>query len=59
MWKDILTDPAVIADLAKRKRGLSYAAPADLTKALNAGLSSLPADKLKDVNEVLLKKFSS
>jgi tripartite-type tricarboxylate transporter receptor subunit TctC len=59
VWKDILTDKAVIADLAKRKRGLSYASPEALDKAVNESLGSLPNDKRKLVNEVLLKKFSS
>ena len=59
VWKDILTDKAVIADLAKRKWGLSYASPATLEKAANDALGSLPADKRKMFNEVVLKKFSS
>lgn len=59
VWKDILTDKAVIADLAKRKRGLSYASPEALAKAVGDSLGSLPDDKRKLVNEVLLKKFSS
>ena len=59
VWKGILTDPAVIKELAKRRRGLNYASPEMLEKAVSEALGSLPADKRKQVNEVLLKKFSS
>ena len=59
VWKDILTDKDVIAALAKRRRGISYASPDELEKAVNESLGSLPDDKRKMVNEVLLKKFSS
>jgi tripartite-type tricarboxylate transporter receptor subunit TctC len=59
VWKDILTDKAVIAELAKRRRGVNYASPDVLEKAVKDALGSLPADKRDMVNEVLLKKFSS
>lgn len=59
VWKGILTDPAVIKELAKRRRGLNYASPDVLEGAVKDALGSLPADKRKMVNEVLLKKFSS
>jgi len=59
VWKGILTDPAVIKELAKRRRGVNYASPDVLEKAVREALGSLPADKRKLVNEVLLKKFSS
>jgi tripartite-type tricarboxylate transporter receptor subunit TctC len=59
VWKGILTDKAVIAELAKRRRGVNYASPAVLEKAVSEALGSLPADKRKMVNEVVLKKFSS
>lgn len=59
VWKGILTDKAVIDELAKRRRGIKYGSPETMKKALQDGLGSLPADKLKQVNEVLLKKFSS
>ena len=38
---------------------LAFASPDDLEKAVNESLGSLPDDKRKMVNEVLLKKFSS
>jgi len=59
VWKGIITDPAVIKELAKRRRGLNYAPPDVMEKAVKDALGSLPADKRKIVNEVLLKKFSS
>ena len=59
VWKGILTDPAVIKELAKRRRGVNYASPDVLEKAVREALGSLPDDKRKQVNEVLLKKFSS
>jgi len=59
VWKDILTDPNVIAEGKKRNHGFDYEAPAVLEKTAKEILQSLPADKLKAVNEVLLKKFSS
>jgi tripartite-type tricarboxylate transporter receptor subunit TctC len=59
VWKDILTDQAVVDELAKRRRGIKYGSPETMKKALNDGLGSLPADKVEKVKEVLLKKFSS
>jgi tripartite-type tricarboxylate transporter receptor subunit TctC len=59
VWKDILTDPKVIAEGKKRKRGFDYAPAAQLEKTAKEILGSLKGDKLKSVKEVLLKKFSS
>jgi len=59
VWKNILTDTAVIDELGKRRRGVKYGTPDEMKKALDDGLGSLPADKVKQVQEVLLKKFSS
>ena len=59
VWKDILTDKTVIAEFAKKKRGISYAPPDALKKTVDEELGALPADKRNKVNEVLLKKFSS
>ena len=58
VWKDILNDQAVIDELAKRKRGINYASPETLKKAVDNGLGAVPADKRKIIKEVLLKKFS-
>lgn len=59
VWKDILTDPAVMAEGKNGQRDLDYAPPAELQKTAIELLEGLPADKRKEVNEVLLKKFSS
>ena len=59
VWQEILTDPTVIAEAKKANHGLDYA-PADaVNKSIRESLESLPADRLKAVNEVLFKKFSS
>jgi tripartite-type tricarboxylate transporter receptor subunit TctC len=58
VWRQILTDPEVLAEGEKTQRPLDYGAPDTLGKTLREVLETLPADKLKDVNEVLLKKFS-
>jgi tripartite-type tricarboxylate transporter receptor subunit TctC len=58
VWRQILTDPEVRAEGEKTQRPLDYGAPDALGKTLREVLETLPADKLKDVNEVLLKKFS-
>jgi len=58
VWKDILTDPAVIAEGAKSKRSINYETPETLGKTVRELLELLPEDKIKEVNEVLLKKFS-
>ena len=59
VWKDILTDPEVIAEGKKRKRGFDYESAEALEKTAKELLESLSDDKLKAVNEVLLKKYSS
>jgi tripartite-type tricarboxylate transporter receptor subunit TctC len=58
VWKEILTDPAVIADAKKARHEIDYETPAVLEQTVRQILQSLPPDKLKDVNEVLLKKFT-
>lgn len=58
VWKEILTDPAVLAEAQKSNRPLSYEAPDTLNKTIKDILESLPADKVKDINEVLQKKYS-
>lgn len=59
VWREILTDPAVMADGARTKRPLKYEEPAKLQQTVRDLLQTLPANKLNDVNEVLLKKYSS
>jgi len=58
VWREILTDPAVIAEGAKTGYFVDYESPDKLKPVLEELLERLPADKLKEVNEVLLKKFS-
>jgi tripartite-type tricarboxylate transporter receptor subunit TctC len=58
VWKDILTDPAVIAEGKKTRREIDYQSPDLTAKAVREALQSLPADRLNQVNEVLFKKFS-
>jgi len=56
VWRQILTDPAVIAEGAKTSHNIDYESPDNMdVKGL---LERLPAEKLKEVQEVILKKFS-
>jgi tripartite-type tricarboxylate transporter receptor subunit TctC len=57
VWRDILSDPAVIAEGERTQRPLSYEAPAKLNGVIRDVLQLLPADRLRDVNEVILKKY--
>jgi tripartite-type tricarboxylate transporter receptor subunit TctC len=59
VWREILTDPAVMAEGARTQRPLKYEEPAKLQQIVRDLLQTLPAGKLNDVNEVLLKKYSS
>jgi tripartite-type tricarboxylate transporter receptor subunit TctC len=58
VWKEILTDPALLAEAEKAQRPLSYEAPEKLNKTIKDILESLPPEKIKDINEVLQKKYS-
>jgi tripartite-type tricarboxylate transporter receptor subunit TctC len=58
-WKEILTDKAVIDELAKQKRGISYSSPAELDEAIDQALGKLTPEKRDEVKQVILKKFSS
>jgi len=58
VWREILTDKAVMEEAAKTNRPLKYLAPDKLNKTTGELLQSLPPDKLEKVNEVILKKFS-
>jgi tripartite-type tricarboxylate transporter receptor subunit TctC len=59
VWRDVLTDPAVIAEGKKTSYFVDYESPDKLKPVVEELLERLPADKLREVNEVLLKKFSS
>ena len=48
----------MLAEAQKSQRPLSYEAPDELNKTVKEILESLPADKIKDINEVLQKKYS-
>lgn len=58
VWRDILNDPEVKAEGEKTQRPVDYGAPETLGTILRDVLETLPADKLKEVNEVLLRKYS-
>src|SRR4029453_6047908 len=58
VWKEMLTAPGVLAEAEKNQRPLSYEAPEKLGKTIRDILESLPPEKVKDINEVLQKKYS-
>ncbi len=59
VWREIMTDPAVMAEGARTQRPLKYEEPGKSQQIVRDLLQTLPANKLNDVNEVLLKKYSS
>jgi tripartite-type tricarboxylate transporter receptor subunit TctC len=59
VWKEILTDPAVIAEGKKSRHEIDYAAPTEVRAALKEALTSITPEQLKKVNEVLFKKYGS
>lgn len=59
VWRDILTDPEVIAEGKKRQHELTYETPDKLQAIVRDLLETLPAERLQQVREVLEKKFSS
>jgi tripartite-type tricarboxylate transporter receptor subunit TctC len=59
VWKQILTDPSVLAQAKKARHEIDYAPPEDVQKAIRDALQSLPPDKAGAVHEVLFKKFGS
>ena len=59
VWKDILTDPAVIAEGKKTRHELDYESPEKMKPIVRDLLETLPTDKVEKVREVLVKKFSS
>jgi tripartite-type tricarboxylate transporter receptor subunit TctC len=58
VWKQILTDPAVVAEGKKIRHEIDYASPEKLKSIADDLLEKLPADKRDKVYEVLVKKFS-
>lgn len=58
VWREILNNPEVKAEGARTQRPLNYEEPAKLQQTVRELLETLPADKRKDFNEILLKKFS-
>jgi tripartite-type tricarboxylate transporter receptor subunit TctC len=58
-WRAVLTDPALIADGKKTTYTVEYESPEKLRPVIEELLERLPADKKKDVIEVILKKFAS
>jgi tripartite-type tricarboxylate transporter receptor subunit TctC len=59
VWKDILTDPAVIAEGKKSRHEFDYESPDKMQAIVRDLLEKLPADKVEKVRDVLVKKFSS
>jgi tripartite-type tricarboxylate transporter receptor subunit TctC len=58
VWREILNDQAVKAEGDRTQRPLDYLSPEALGTTVRDILQTLPADRLKEVNEVLLKKYS-
>jgi tripartite-type tricarboxylate transporter receptor subunit TctC len=58
VWREILTNPEVVAEGERTQRPLKYEPPDTLEKTVRELLQTLPPERAKDVNEVLLKKFS-
>jgi putative tricarboxylic transport membrane protein len=59
VWKEILTDPAVIAQGVKTQHEFDYAPHEVILKAAEDALHTLTPAQLKAVDEVLFKKFTS
>jgi tripartite-type tricarboxylate transporter receptor subunit TctC len=59
VWKDILTEPAVIAEGKKTRHEFDYQSPEKMKPIVRDLLETLSADKLDKVREVLVKKFAS
>lgn len=58
-WRDVLTDPALIAEGKKTTYTIEYESPDKLKPVVQELLERLPADKAKQVDEVILRKFAS
>jgi tripartite-type tricarboxylate transporter receptor subunit TctC len=59
VWREVLTDPALIAEGKKTTYTIEYESPEKLKPVIEQSLERLPADKRREVNEVILKKFAS
>ena len=59
VWKQILTDPAVIAEGKKIHHEIDYEAPDKMSTIVRDLFEKLPADKRDKVFEVLVNKYSS
>jgi len=59
VWKEILTDKDVIAEMAKHQRPVHYDSPEALKKIVKDDLEALPKDKRDKFKRVILKKFAS
>jgi tripartite-type tricarboxylate transporter receptor subunit TctC len=58
VWREILTDPEVKAEGARTQRPINYEEPAKMQQTVRELLETLPEDKRKDVNELILRKYS-
>lgn len=58
-WREVLTDPALVAEGKKTTYTIEYEAPDKLKPVIEELLERLPAGKKKEVNEVILHKFAS
>ena len=59
VWKQVLTDPALIAEGKKIHHEFDYESPAKLKSIIGDLFEKLPADKRDKVYDVLVNKFSS
>jgi tripartite-type tricarboxylate transporter receptor subunit TctC len=59
VWKDVLTDPKLMAEGKKSRHEFDYESPDKMGPIVRDLLETLPADKLEQVREVLAKKFAS
>jgi tripartite-type tricarboxylate transporter receptor subunit TctC len=59
VWKDVLTDPAVIAQGKKIKHEVHYSPPQQLQGAIKELLQDMSQSDRQRMKEILTKKFSS
>lgn len=59
VWKEVLTDPAVIAQGKKLKHEVHYTSPADMQRAVKELLQDMSKSDREKLKEVLTKKFYS
>jgi tripartite-type tricarboxylate transporter receptor subunit TctC len=58
VWREILNDPEVKAEGARTQRPINYEEPAKMQQTVRELLETLPEDKRKEVNELILRKYS-